>query len=94
MTTVTSQTTSTPTGTRLPPVIYVLAVLACCAIVCGSSLAAYSFISPLLINRTGMPGSAVPLVLVAYGVGALIGSYLGGHLAAHRPYRVRTALPR
>jgi DHA1 family inner membrane transport protein len=63
-------------------------VLACCAIVCGSSLAAYSFISPLLIDNTGLPGSSVPLVLVAYGIGGLIGSYLGGHLGSHRPYQV------
>ncbi len=44
-------------------------VLAGCAIVCGSSLAAYSFISPLLTENTGLSASVVPLVLVAYGVG-------------------------
>ncbi|MFC6065942.1 MFS transporter [Streptomyces ochraceiscleroticus] len=86
-----------PTSSPLPSVRAELAslrdgrvwlALACCAIVCGSSLAAYSFISPLLVTNTGLPTSAVPLVLVAYGVGALIGSYLGGHLGAHRPYRV------
>ncbi|VXC28814.1 MFS transporter [Arthrobacter sp. 9V] len=61
-------------------------VLAGCAIVCGSSLAAYSFISPLLTENTGLAASAVPLVLVAYGVGAFIGSNLGGHFGAHHPY--------
>ncbi|MGR0160820.1 MFS transporter [Paenarthrobacter nitroguajacolicus] len=61
-------------------------VLAGCAIVCGSSLAAYSFISPLLTENAGLASSAVPLVLVAYGVGAFIGSNLGGHFGAHRPY--------
>ncbi|WP_396019855.1 MFS transporter [Arthrobacter sp. ISL-95] len=61
-------------------------VLAGCAIVCGSSLAAYSFISPLLTENTGLAASVVPLVLVAYGVGAFIGSNLGGHFGAHRPY--------
>ncbi|NQD87457.1 MFS transporter [Paenarthrobacter sp. CM16] len=61
-------------------------VLAGCAIVCGSSLAAYSFISPLLTVNTGFAASVVPLVLVAYGVGAFIGSNLGGHFGAHRPY--------
>ena len=61
-------------------------VLAGCAIVCGSSLAAYSFISPLLTVNTGLAASVVPLVLVAYGVGAFIGSNLGGHFGAHRPY--------
>ncbi|MFF4082723.1 MFS transporter [Streptomyces sp. NPDC001777] len=63
-------------------------VLAGAAIVCGSSLAAYSFISPLLTENTGMAASTVPLVLLAYGVGALIGSNLGGRLGAQRPYRV------
>lgn len=63
-------------------------VLAGAAIVCGSSLAAYSFISPLLTENTGMAASAVPLVLLAYGVGALIGSNLGGRLGTRRPYGV------
>ncbi|WP_043650973.1 MFS transporter [Cellulosimicrobium cellulans] len=63
-------------------------VLAGAAIVCGSSLAAYSFISPLLTENTGMSATAVPLVLLAYGVGALIGSNLGGRLGSVRPYGV------
>lgn len=63
-------------------------VLAGAAIVCGSSLAAYSFISPLLTENTGMAASAVPMVLLAYGVGALIGSNVGGRLGASRPYGV------
>lgn len=63
-------------------------VLAGAAIICGSSLAAYSFISPLLTQNTGMAGSAVPLVLLVYGVGALIGSNLGGRLGTDRPYGV------
>jgi predicted MFS family arabinose efflux permease len=63
-------------------------VLGGAAIVCGSSLAAYSFISPLLTENTGMAASTVPLVLLAYGVGALFGSNLGGRLGTHRPYGV------
>jgi MFS transporter, DHA1 family, chloramphenicol resistance protein len=62
--------------------------LAGCAIVCGSSLAAYSFISPLLTTNSGMTAGAVPFVLVIYGIGAFIGSNLGGHLGAQRPYAV------
>ncbi|MDR6986674.1 DHA1 family inner membrane transport protein [Paenarthrobacter nitroguajacolicus] len=61
-------------------------VLAGCAIVCGSSLAAYTFISPLLTENTGLAAAAVPLVLMAYGVGAFIGSTLGGRFGAHHPY--------
>ncbi|MEV4364891.1 MFS transporter [Nonomuraea sp. NPDC049625] len=63
-------------------------VLAGCAIVCGSSLAAYSFVSPLLTTNTGLNSSAVPFILVGYGIGAFIGSNLGGHLGADRPYAV------
>ncbi|MEB3371884.1 MFS transporter [Saccharopolyspora mangrovi] len=62
-------------------------VLAGCAIVCGSSLAAYSFISPLL-TTTGLTAGSVPFVLAIYGIGAFIGSNLGGHLGAQRPYAV------
>ncbi|MFL6125826.1 MFS transporter [Actinophytocola sp.] len=63
-------------------------VLAGCGIVCGSSLAAYSFIAPLLTTNSGLATAAVPLVLAGYGVGAFIGSNLGGRLGAHRPYAV------
>ncbi|MCR1162123.1 MFS transporter [Paenarthrobacter sp. UW852] len=61
-------------------------VLGGCAIVCGSSLAAYTFISPLLTENTGLAAAAVPLVLVVYGVGAFIGSTLGGRFGAQHPY--------
>ncbi|MCX5535120.1 MFS transporter [Streptomyces sp. NBC_00006] len=86
-----------PTSGPLPSVraelsslrdVRVWLTLACCAIVCGSSLAAYSFISPLLVTNTGLATTAVPLVLVAYGIGALIGSYLGGRVGSHRPYQL------
>lgn len=63
-------------------------VLGSAAIVCGSSLAAYGYISPLLTENTGMAASAVPLVLLAYGVGALFGSTLGGRIGTHSPYGV------
>ena len=63
-------------------------VLGGAAVVCGSSLAAYSFISPLLTENTGMAASTVPLVLLAYGVGALFGSNLGGRIGSVRPYGV------
>lgn len=63
-------------------------VLAGCAVVCGSSLAAYSFIAPLLTTNSGLDAAAVPLVLVGYGLGAFIGSNLGGRLGAYRPYAV------
>ncbi len=46
----------------------------------------YSFISPLLTERTGLPESAIPLALVAFGVAAFVGSILGGRLGGDRPY--------
>lgn len=86
-----------PAGGKVPSVkreiaglrdVRIWLVLGGAAIVCGSSLAAYTFISPLLTENTGMTPSAVPLVLLAYGLGALIGSNLGGRLGTHRPYAV------
>ena len=38
--------------------------------------------------NTGLPEVATPFVLLGYGAGAFIGSYLGGHLGARRPYYV------
>ncbi|BDH59101.1 MFS transporter [Tsukamurella sp. PLM1] len=62
--------------------------LAGCAIVCASSLSVYSFIAPIVTENTGLPSSAVPALLVVYGLGALAGSYLGGRIGAEHPYRV------
>ncbi|MFW0786324.1 MFS transporter [Gordonia sp. CPCC 206044] len=63
-------------------------VLAGCAVVCGSSLSVYSYIAPLLMNNSGLRESAVPLVLVAYGAGACVGSYVGGRVGSVYPLRV------
>lgn len=48
-------------------------------------LGAYSYISPLLTDRAGIPAAMVPLVLVGFGVGALVGTVLGGRLGDRRP---------
>lgn len=60
--------------------------LAACATTTGGVLAAYSYISPLLTDRAGIPGGLVPLVLVGFGTGALIGSLVGGRLGDSRPH--------
>jgi DHA1 family inner membrane transport protein len=60
-------------------------VLACCALVTGGVLSVFSYISPLLTERTGLPGSAVPIVLVVFGVAALVGTLLAGRLGDTRP---------
>ncbi|MFT3942463.1 MAG: MFS transporter [Ancrocorticia sp.] len=64
----------------------VLLILACCVIVCGAAMTVYSFIAPLLTERAGLPSSAVPLVLVAYGIGAVIASYVGGRIGDRNPF--------
>lgn len=56
----------------------------------GGVLACYSYISPLLTGRAGIPAAAVPLVLAGFGIGALIGTNTGGRLGDRRP--IATAL--
>lgn len=60
--------------------------LAACATTTGGVLAAYSYISPLLTGRAGISGGLVPLVLAGFGVGALVGSIVGGRLGDARPH--------
>ncbi|MFF4346128.1 MFS transporter [Streptomyces sp. NPDC001530] len=52
------------------------------ALLMGGVLATYTYISPLLTERAGVPAEAVPLVLVGYGLGALLGTTVGGCLGA------------
>lgn len=60
--------------------------LAACATVTGGVLSTYSYISPLLTDRTGLPTGVVPLILVGFGIGALGGSLLGGRAGDRRPH--------
>ncbi|MGW0818001.1 MFS transporter [Streptomyces viridiviolaceus] len=66
-------------------------VLAACATTAGGVLAAYSYIAPLLTDRTGLAAGLVPLVLVGFGLGALAGSLVGGRLGDRRPHTVTIA---
>jgi predicted MFS family arabinose efflux permease len=61
-------------------------VLAACATTTGGVLSVYSFISPLLTDRAGIATGLVPLVLVGFGLGSLIGTVLGGRLGDVRPH--------
>jgi DHA1 family inner membrane transport protein len=63
-------------------------VLAACATTTGGVLAAYSYIAPLLTDRSHLASGLVPLVLVGFGVGALAGSLVGGRLGDGRPHAV------
>ncbi|TRO56685.1 MFS transporter [Streptomyces sp. IB201691-2A2] len=51
----------------------------------GGVLATYAYISPLLTERAGISAEAVPMVLTAYGLGALLGTTVGGRLGDRRP---------
>ena len=59
--------------------------LAAAALIMGGVLACYSYISPLLTGRAGIPATVVPLVLAGFGIGALIGTNTGGRLGDRRP---------
>jgi predicted MFS family arabinose efflux permease len=54
-------------------------------LIMGGVLATYSYITPLLTERAGIPEGAVPLVLIAFGLGALGGVTTGGRLGDRRP---------
>lgn len=60
--------------------------LATCAAVNAGVLSIYSFIAPLLTERTGMPAWTIPIALVLFGTGALIGSVLGGRAGDQHPF--------
>ncbi|MET7684334.1 MFS transporter [Streptomyces sp. NPDC005423] len=51
----------------------------------GGVMAVYSYIAPLLTDRAGVPTGAVSLILVGYGIGALIGTNIGGRLGDRAP---------
>ncbi|MEE1762396.1 MULTISPECIES: MFS transporter [unclassified Streptomyces] len=63
-------------------------VLAACATTTGGVLAAYSYIAPLLTDRSAIAPGTVPLVLAGFGLGALAGSLVGGRLGDRRPHTV------
>jgi predicted MFS family arabinose efflux permease len=57
----------------------------------GGMIAAYSYVSPLLTTRAGLPENLVPLVLLGFGAGALLGTTVGGRFGDRRPFG--TAIP-
>ncbi|WP_030257205.1 MFS transporter [Streptomyces violens] len=59
--------------------------LTAAVLIMGGVLATYTYITPLLTDRAGIPAAAVPLVLIAFGVGALGGTAIGGRLGDRRP---------
>lgn len=71
-------------GLRSGPLWLVLAVTAC---VTGGVLSTYGYISPLLTDRAGLPPAAVPIALLVFGAGSVIGSVAGGRLGDRHPVR-------
>jgi predicted MFS family arabinose efflux permease len=51
----------------------------------GGYMTAFSYLSPLATGRAGLPAWAVPLMFVAFGLGAIIGTNLAGRFADKRP---------
>ncbi|MFF2052706.1 MFS transporter [Leifsonia sp. NPDC058194] len=47
----------------------------------GGFFAVYTYISPMVTTVTGLPESAVPLVLILIGIGMTVGNILGGWMA-------------
>nr|WP_257232516.1 MFS transporter [Streptomyces sp. Rer75] len=59
--------------------------LSAAVLIMGGVLATYTYITPLLTDRAGIPEGAVPLVLITFGAGALGGTAIGGRLGDRRP---------
>lgn len=51
------------------------------ALAAGGVFCAFSYLSPLLTEVAGLPEGSVPLVLGLFGVGALVGTTIGGRIA-------------
>lgn len=68
-------------------------VLAACLTTSGGVLATYSFISPILTDRAGVPAALVPLVLAGFGIASFLGTLLGGRLGDRRAHVVTIVTP-
>ena len=46
----------------------------------GGLFAAYTYVAPITTDVTGLSASAVPVVLIVFGVGMTVGNLAGGHV--------------
>jgi DHA1 family inner membrane transport protein len=53
----------------------------------GGMFAVYSYITPILTDRSGLALGAVPLVLAVWGLGMVAGNLLAGRLMDRAPHR-------
>src|SRR4051794_39712026 len=60
-------------------------VLGGTVLIMGGCMGTFSFISPLVTERSGIPLELVPLVFVCFGVGSMIGTNGIGRFADRRP---------
>jgi hypothetical protein len=51
----------------------------------GGVIGTYTYVTPLLTHRAGIPLADVPLVLIGFGAGALERTVLGGRFGDQRP---------
>jgi DHA1 family chloramphenicol resistance protein-like MFS transporter len=59
----------------------VLLAIAMIALAAGGVFCAFSYLAPLLTDVAGLAGNWVPTVLGLFGIGALIGTAIGGRVA-------------
>ncbi len=67
--------------------------LAACATTTGGVLAAYSYVSPLLIQTAGFHAGTVPWILAVFGIGSFIGTLLGGRVGDRHPHMLTVIVP-
>ena len=59
----------------------VLLALALSVLICAATFSVFTYIAPLLIETTGISPSDLPLYLLLFGVGGVIGMQVGGRFA-------------
>jgi len=59
----------------------VLLALALSVLICAGTFSVFTYIAPLLIETTGVAPSALPLYLLLFGIGGVIGMQVGGRFA-------------
>ena len=77
------------TALRRPQVLVTLVIA---VVGFGGMFAVYSYVAPLVTEVSGMPRGAVPLVLLAFGIGSVLGTGLGGRLADEALFRSLVAV--